>query len=105
MKSLTIAILLTITGCAAKQIIPGAATVMLSNEKPSAECVFLGEITGGQGNSWTDDITTTKNIIQGSRNDLRNNGFKLGANYIHIHPTVGLLNRFPVHQSGYNPVV
>lgn len=70
--------------CSAKPMTPGAEKVLLSNDKPSGDCEFLGEVVGGQGNWWTDDITSTKNVVEGSRNDMRNKAYALGANYVHI---------------------
>jgi hypothetical protein len=77
----------SLSGCAAKALQPGAEKVFLSNEKPEASCEFMGEVIGGQGNWWTDDITSTKNLVEGSRNDMRNKAFALGANYVHIQQT------------------
>jgi len=89
-KILVTSILLVLAGCAAKSINPGAQTVMLSNDKPAENCSFVGEVTGGQGNWWTDDITSSKNIAKGSRNDLRNSAFFIGANYyVHVQQTSG----------------
>lgn len=74
-------------GCAAKSLLPGAESVFLSNEKPAGDCVFLSEVVGGQGNWWTDDITSTKALVEGSRNDMKNEAFKLNANYVHVQHT------------------
>ena len=85
MKKIIIVSALIMAGCAAKPLIPDAAKIKLSDVKPSeVYCKFAGEVVGGQGNWWTDDITSTKNIVQGSRNDLRNQAYALGANYVHI---------------------
>lgn len=88
-KILLTSILVTLSACAAKPILPGAGKVMLSNDKPASNCEFVGEIIGGQGNWWTDDITSSGNVAKGSRNDLRNEAFKLGANYVYIQQTSG----------------
>lgn len=77
-------IITLVSACSAKPIKPGAAVVFISNDKPSQECSYLGEVVGGQGNWWTDDITSNHAAVQGSRNDLRNKAFDLGANYVHI---------------------
>lgn len=73
-----------LSACAAKGLDPGAERVMLSNAAPSDDCVYLGEVHGGQGNFVTDGITSTKSLVKGSRNDMRNQAHKLGANYVHI---------------------
>lgn len=72
------------SGCAAKKLNPGAERVFVSNEAPPAGCVFVAEIQAGQGNWWTDDITSTKNLVEGSRNDMRNRAHAAGANYVHV---------------------
>lgn len=77
-------IAISLTACAAKRLNPGAESVMLSNAPPSEDCVFIGEVHGGQGNWWTDDITSTKNLVEGSRNDMKNQAYEMGANYVHI---------------------
>jgi len=88
MKKIGVAVVLIIlVGCAAKPLKPGAEKVFLSNEKPLGQCEFMGEVVGGQGNWWTDDITSTKALVEGSRNDIRNAAFDLGANYVHIQQT------------------
>jgi hypothetical protein len=88
-KVLLTTLLVALSACAAKPILPGAEKVMLSNDKPSGNCEFVGEIIGGQGNWWTDDITSSKNIAKGSRNALRNEAFNLDANYVYIQQTSG----------------
>lgn len=60
---------------------------MLSNSAPSDNCTFVGEVHGGQGNWWTDDITSTKALVEGSRNDMKNQAYELGANYVHLQQT------------------
>jgi hypothetical protein len=86
MKQVSFAILIAmiISGCAAKAVRPGAEKIFLSNEKPESDCTFIGEIVGGQGNWWTDDITSTKNLVEGSRNEMRNKAYEMGANFVHI---------------------
>jgi hypothetical protein len=73
-----------LAGCAAKSLNPGAERVMLVNSAPSENCKFVGEVYGGQGNWWTDDITSTKALVEGSRNDIKNQAHAIGANYVHI---------------------
>ena len=83
-KVLFLSIVLGLTACAAKRLNPGADRVMLSNSQPSDNCEFLGEVIGGQGNWWTDDITSTKALVEGSRNDMKNQAHAMGANFVHI---------------------
>ena len=85
MKKIAILTLgVALSACSAKPIKPGAEKVFLSNEKPNEECKFVGEVVGGQGNWWTDDITSNHAAVQGARNDLRNKAYDLGANYVHL---------------------
>lgn len=86
-KFILVAFAVGLTACAAKSLDPGAERVMLSNSAPSENCEFLGEVHGGQGNWWTDDITSTKALVEGSRNDMKNQAYEMGANYVHIQQT------------------
>jgi hypothetical protein len=88
-KLILTSLAILLTACAAKPVLPGAEKVMLSNEKPASECEFVAEVSGGQGNWWTDDITSSENVAKGSRNDLRNEAFKIGATYVYIQQTSG----------------
>lgn len=84
MRTLQIGFLVLLCGCAAKPLVPGAESVFLSNDKPSGECTYLGEVHGSQGNIVTADITTHKAAAEGARNEMRNMAFELGANYVHV---------------------
>ncbi len=84
MRILIICLLAVLCGCAAKPLSPGAEKVFLSNDKPSGECVYLGEVDGSQGNIITADITTHNAASKGARNDMRNEAFELGADYVHV---------------------
>ena len=83
-RVLRILITAVVWACGPKGLHRGAEMVLLSNERPQGDCVFVGEVVGGQGNWWTDDITSTKSLVAGSRNDLKNKAYALGANYVHI---------------------
>ena len=81
--SLLIAI--SLSACTAKQITPGAERVELVNELPDRnKCEFVGEIVGSQGNWFTGDVTSNKNLVIGARNELRNEAHKLGANVVYV---------------------
>jgi len=71
-------------GCAASLLMPGGATVLLSNEAAPETCVFLAEVQGTQGNFWTADFTSDANLINGARNQLRNAAYELSADYVKI---------------------
>lgn len=81
----TILCALALSACAAKQAIPGAERVELVNDLPDIEnCEFLGEVVGSQGNWFTGDVTSNKNLVIGARNELRNEAYKLGANVVYV---------------------
>ena len=78
-------IAISILGCSAKQVMPEAQVVEIVNEKPDSDkCKFVGEIIGSQGNWFTGDFTSNKNLVIGARNELRNEAYKLGANVVYI---------------------
>jgi len=75
----------SLIGCAAKQMVVEAQAVEIVNELPdSNKCKFVGEIVGSQGNWFTGNYTSNKDLVIGARNELRNEGYKLGANVVYI---------------------
>jgi hypothetical protein len=85
MKMLLVLILMVfLAACAAKQASPGADRVFVSEEPPPAGCVFVGEVQGSQGNFWTSDFTSDRNLLTGARNEMRNQALSLGANYVMV---------------------
>lgn len=83
-KLIIIALVVFLAACAAKQASPGAEKVYVSHEKPPAGCVFVGEVQGSQGNFWTAEFTSDRNILSGARNEMRNQALSLGANYVMV---------------------
>ena len=73
-----------LAGCAAKPLLPGSDQVRLSQQPPPADCRFVGEVRGTQGNFWTAEFTSDANLIHGARNELRNAARALSANYVTI---------------------
>jgi hypothetical protein len=73
-----------LAACAAKAIQPGAERVIVSQQPAPKGCVFVGEVRGSQGNFWTAEFTSDKNILTGARNEMRNQALALGANYVVI---------------------
>ena len=71
-----------LAACAAKQASPGAEKVFVSEDPPPAACVFVGEVQGSQGNFWTAEFTSDRNLLVGARNEMRNQALSLGANYV-----------------------
>ncbi len=85
MKNLLIVLSITfLAACAAKQASPGAEKIYVSEEPPPPGCVFVGEVQGTQGNFWTSDFTSDRNLLVGARNEMRNQAFSLGANYVMV---------------------
>ncbi len=88
MKKIVLAICLTsLMGCSAKSLNEGANQVRVMTVAPEG-CTFIGEVSGAQGNYFTADLTTDKNIILGARNEMRNQAHSLGANVVVIEKTV-----------------
>jgi hypothetical protein len=74
-----------LSGCAAVQVVPEAASVDIVIEHPDkSKCKFLGEVIGSQGNWFTGDYTSNENLMIGARNELRNETYKLGGNVVFI---------------------
>ena len=44
----------------------------------------MGEVQGTQGNFWTSEFTSDRNLLTGARNEMRNQALLLRANYIEI---------------------
>ena len=53
----------------------------------SKGCKFVSQVNGSQGNSLTGSLTTRKNLINGARNELRNNTNYMGGNAVLIIKT------------------
>jgi hypothetical protein len=81
-------VLCGLAGCAAKPLLPGSDQVVLSKQAAAADCRFLAEVRGSQGNFWTAEFTSDANLIHGARNEVRNAARKLSANYVQIETEV-----------------
>lgn len=75
---------LLLAACAPTPLNPNARTVYVGYAKPASSCKYLGQITGGQGGSFTGSFTADRNLMQGSMNDLRNQAYNMGGNYVQI---------------------
>lgn len=82
--SIALFLYVLLAACAAKQASPGAEKVYVSENPPAPGCRFVGEVQGSQGNFWTSDFTSDRNLLVGARNELRNQALSLGANYVVI---------------------
>jgi hypothetical protein len=76
---------ISMLGCSATQVTPQAQSIEIVNAIPDKnKCQYLGEIVGSQGNWFTGDYTSNKNLVVGARNELRNEAHALGANIVYI---------------------
>lgn len=74
-----------LSGCAAISATSSGEKVEVVTEAPSKySCKFLGDVYGSQGNWFTGDITSNKNLAKGSRNDIKNETAELGGNVVHV---------------------
>lgn len=76
--------IILLVGCAAKPLLPGGESIILSKDPTPAGCEFLGEVQGNQGNFWTATFTSDADLINGARNEVRNAAYALRANYVKI---------------------
>lgn len=78
------ALALIISGCASIPADPQAALILASPNPAPKGCKYLGQVIGNQGNFFTGNYTSNRNLEEGAMNDLKNKANKLGANYIQI---------------------
>jgi hypothetical protein len=78
------AAIILLSACSAIQTTPDSALIELVNDKPQANCRALGEAIGSQGNFFTGNYTSNKNLMIGARNDLRNQAANMGGNLVHV---------------------
>ena len=83
-KFILVLVALTLTACASKPLDPEAKLVRLTTIEPSAECQFLGDITGNQGDFFTGEFTSNERLETGARHDLKNQAHKMGGNVIFL---------------------
>jgi hypothetical protein len=78
------AAIILLSACSAIQATPDGALIELVNDKPQGNCRALGEAVGSQGNFFTGNYTSNKNLMIGARNDLRNQAANMGGNLVHV---------------------
>lgn len=84
-KTIITVIVPVLAACAAQTLKPGAENIELVNETPNeSKCKYISEIVGSQGNWFTGDFTSNKNLVIGARNEIRNKAYELGANVVYI---------------------
>lgn len=85
MKAIFVIIFVTtLAACSSTAIIPEANNVRLTHNEPGTECLFLGDITGSQGDFFTGSFTSNADLETGARNDLKNKAMMLGGDTIYI---------------------
>jgi hypothetical protein len=86
---------IALTSCAANPVAPGAEVVEITNDASDiTKCKFLGEIAGSQGNFFTGDWTSNKNLVIGARNELRNETYRLGGNMVYVQDMKNATNSY-----------
>ncbi|ACJ31186.1 Conserved hypothetical protein [Shewanella piezotolerans WP3] len=79
--------LIALTACSAHQLHGDAASIRIVDVEPQ-NCSFLGEVDGSQGNWFTADFTSDRDILIGARNEVKNQAAALGANVIVLKKSV-----------------
>lgn len=84
-KIIAPAFVLLLAGCTAQPLIKDAETVkVMLAHKPAAECTYLGEVIGSQGQWYDFMFTPNTELVQGAINDMKNQTLALGGNTIYI---------------------
>lgn len=73
-----------LASCASIPLDPQAARIIASPNPAPKSCKYLGQIVGNQGNFFTGDFTSNRNLEEGAMHDLKNQAVKIGANYIQL---------------------
>ncbi|KTC76999.1 DUF4156 domain-containing protein [Legionella brunensis] len=87
MKKISSGIILVsmlMSGCASIKLDPQANRIIASPNPAPKGCRYVGQVVGNQGNFFTGDWTSNKNLEEGAMNDLKNKASRLGANYIQL---------------------
>ena len=74
----------TLGACSSVQLEQAATKIRLTNNEPSKECQYLGDITGNQGNFFTGAFTSNANLETGARNDIKNQAAAMGGNVVYL---------------------
>lgn len=95
---LSLATVVLLAGCSStNQLSVTGQQVNIVDQKPSAHCQFLGQITGSQSN-WLSS-SETSDSKDGATNDLRNKAGAMGGNVIY-----GVIGDSESFWSGFVPL-
>ena len=75
---------ITLAGCSAIPLDPEAQKIVVSPNQVPVGCKYLGQVVGNQGNFFSGEYTSNKNLEIGAMNDIKNKAAKLGANYVQL---------------------
>lgn len=76
-----------VSGCSSIPLEPHATKVVVSTNKPPKGCKYIGQVVGNQGNFFTGEWTSNRNLEAGAMNDMKNQTIKLGGNYVQLVTT------------------
>jgi hypothetical protein len=82
--SLILASALVLAGCASIELDQRASKVIASPNPAPKGCKYVGQVNGNQGNFFTGQYTSNRNLEIGAMNDMKNQAAKLGANYVQM---------------------
>lgn len=73
------ALLLTVSGCSSRPIVPEAKNIKLARENPAKDCVELGKVQG--------TVRTAQGTIEQAIEDMKLDAARKGANYVRMEST------------------
>jgi uncharacterized protein YbjQ (UPF0145 family) len=80
-------LLLSLAGCAATQLQPGAERVLVTHAAAPRGCRFVATVIGEQGGSLAGAFTSNRHLAEGAVNDMKNKARDMGANYVVLETT------------------
>jgi hypothetical protein len=83
----SLGVVVSLVGCAVTQLRPGAEMVLVTHAPPPESCRFVGTVVGQQGGSLEGQFTSNKTLAEGAVNDLKNQAYEKGANYVLLETT------------------
>lgn len=77
-------VIMLMVGCSSIEVTPNGSKVIVSPNPAPTGCKYVGQVVGNQGNFFTGDWTSNKNLEEGAMNDLKNKAGEIGANYVQL---------------------